>query len=60
MKRTSQRAHGDEVWLRWQRGERVGTIARALGLSHTAIGKRLRRLGGFAPVARCRSRYQLS
>jgi IS30 family transposase len=55
MKRQVQRARGDEVWIRWQRGERVGTIARALGVTHTAVGKRLRRLGGLAPGARYRA-----
>jgi len=60
MERTSQRAHGDEVWTRWQAGERVGAIARALGVSPTAIGKRLRRLGGLVPRRRTRSPRVLS
>jgi IS30 family transposase len=60
MERTSQRAHGDAVWTRWQAGERVGAIARALGVSPTAIGKRLRRLGGLVPVRRTRSPRVLS
>jgi len=60
MERTRQRAQGDEVWTRWQAGERVGAIARALGVSPTAIGKRLRRLGGLAPARRVRSPRVLS
>lgn len=55
MKRLDQRARGDDVWVRWHRGERIAAIARAQGVSDTAIRKRLRRWGGIAPVARTRS-----
>ena len=60
MERTSQRVHGDAMWARWQAGDRVGEIARALGVSSTAVGKRLRRLGGMSPVRRSRSPRVLS
>jgi IS30 family transposase len=60
MTRREQRVRGDEVWVRWQRGESVTVIARALGVSHPAIGKRLRRFGGIAPVPQTRSARVLS
>ncbi len=55
MKRRDQRARGDDVWVRWHRGERIAAIARAHGVSDRAIRKRVRRWGGIAPVARTRS-----
>lgn len=60
MKRWQQRAQGAEVWVRWQRGEGVVAIARALGVSHPAIGQQLRRWGGFAPSPRTRAARVLS
>jgi IS30 family transposase len=44
-----------EMWERWLRGESQRVIAEALGVSPPAIGKVLRRRGGFAPVVRRRS-----
>jgi IS30 family transposase len=54
MERRQQCVVGDDVWVRWQRGERMGAIARAQGVSERAIRKRLQRWGGIVPVARTR------
>ena len=49
-----------ELWRRWQQGESASAIGRALGRRHGTIFYVVRRTGGLAPPARCRSRQALT
>src|SRR5580700_10981612 len=49
-----------ELWKRWQQGESVSEISRALGKNVGSIFGVLRLRGGFAPPARKRSSRALS
>lgn len=60
MNRSESVARRVEVWARWARGETVCAIARAVGVSHPAVGKVLRRQGGISPPVWRRSARVLS
>ena len=60
MKRSGSAARRVEVWARWARGETVCAIARAVGVSHPAVGKMLRRRAGMSPPVWRRSPRALS
>lgn len=60
MKRSESVVRRVDVWARWARGERVCAIARAVGVSHPAVGKILRRRGGISPPVWRRSARVLS
>jgi IS30 family transposase len=49
-----------ELWERWQRGESVREIGRALGREHSVIGRTIRACGGVVPPQRRRSRLALT
>jgi len=53
-------AEKSEMWDRWQRGESLKTIARALETSHSAISKNFVRFGGIRPPVRQRSSLALT
>ena len=55
--RASQSA---EVWDRWQRGEGLNEIARALGKRSSSIFSHLRPTGGIRPTGRRRSKLSLT
>lgn len=49
-----------ELWERWQRGESVAEIGRALGRERSTIHRTIREYGGIAPLERRRSRLALT
>lgn len=49
-----------ELWARWRSGESLSDIARALRKGSGSIHGVLRLRGGFAPLARLRSRHSLT
>jgi IS30 family transposase len=49
-----------EVWAGWARGESAASMARALGVSDTAVRKILHGRGGLRPPVRCRAGRVLS
>ena len=49
-----------ELWDRYQRGESLNAIARALGKASSSIYNHLRPTGGIRPVPRKRSRLALT
>ncbi len=49
-----------ELWRRWKAGETVATIARAMGRRESTLLATVRKNGGIAPRARCRSRLALT
>ena len=49
-----------ELWDRYQRGESLKAIARALGKTSSSIYNHLRPTGGIRPVPRRRSRLALT
>ena len=49
-----------ELWDRYQRGESLNAIARALGKTSSSIYNHLRPTGGMRPVPRKRSRLALT
>ncbi len=53
-------AQRQELWDRYQRGESLNAIARALGKRSSSIYNHLRPSGGIRPVARKRSRLALT
>lgn len=53
-------AEKQELWARWQSGESLSNIARALRKGSGSIHGVLRLRGGFAPPARSRSRHSLT
>ena len=54
------RAQRHELWDRYQRGESLNAIARALGKTSSSIYNHLRPSGGIRPVSRKRSRLALT
>ena len=53
-------AQRQELWDRYQRGESLNAIARALGKTSSSIYSHLRPSGGIRPVSRKRSRLALT
>jgi len=53
-------AQRQELWDRYQRGESLNAIARALGKTSSSIYNHLRPSGGLRPVSRKRSRLALT
>lgn len=53
-------AQRQELWDRYQRGESLNAIARALGKRSSSIYNHLRPTGGIRPVQRTRSRLALT
>ena len=53
-------AQREEVWDRWQRGERMKAIGRALGRPSSSIWCQIKPHGGIRPRKRCRSRLALT
>jgi IS30 family transposase len=53
-------AQRQELWDRYQRGESLNAIARALGKTSSSIYNHLRPTGGIRPVSRKRSRLALT
>jgi len=53
-------AQRQELWDRYQRGESLNAIARALGKRSSSIYNHLRPTGGIRPVPRKRSRLALT
>lgn len=53
-------AQSTELWDRWQRGERLKSIGRALGKSSSSIWSHLTPYGGIRPRPRSRSRLALT
>ena len=53
-------AQSTELWDRWQRGERLKSIGRALGKSSSSIWSHLTPHGGIRPRPRSRSRLALT
>jgi len=53
-------AQRQELWDRYQRGESLNAIARALGKTSSSIYSHLRPTGGIRPVSRKRSRLALT
>ncbi len=53
-------AQRQELWDRYQRGESLKAIARALGKRSSSIYNHLRPSGGIRPVSRKRSRLALT
>jgi hypothetical protein len=53
-------AQRQELWDRYQRGESLKAIARALGKKSSSIYNHLRPTGGVRPVPRKRSRMALT
>jgi IS30 family transposase len=49
-----------EVWRRWEAGESLGHMAKALGTGTTVLSTVVESSGGIAPRARCRSRLALT
>ena len=49
-----------ELWERWQDGESLKAIGRALGKAATQIYRQLAPFGGIRPAPRCRSRQALT
>ena len=49
-----------EVWRRWQAGESLHAIGRAVGKDHVVVHLLLKRRGGIAPSARRRSQRALT
>jgi IS30 family transposase len=53
-------AQREELWDRWQRGERMKAIGRALGKPSSSIWCQIKPHGGIRPRTRCRSRLALT
>jgi IS30 family transposase len=53
-------AQSRELWDRWQRGERLKSIGRALGKPSSSIWSHIKPYGGIRPRQRCRSRLALT
>jgi IS30 family transposase len=49
-----------EMWDRWQRGEALNAIGRALDRAHSSVSGHLEKTGGIRPAPRKRSRLALS